>query len=148
MNITQVLRTALAGHVSPLTLDAALRRHVVGVEGAVAAVPESERARIASRLEEAVGLFSMTPRQRLRDLLRTTLALDATQTEGTPIDVAILKEMDVNVARNQARLVARHVDVHLLEDGNVDGSSFRLCRIQRERGAQQVTQTLTRCHAE
>lgn len=129
MNITQVLRAALTGHVSPLTLDATLRRHLVGVDGAVAAVPESERARLARKIEDAVGLFSMTPRQRLRDLLRASLELSAADAEmdGT-IEVPILKEMDVNVARNQARLLATQAGMSTTKSVKLATSVSELAR--------------------
>ncbi len=112
MNITQVIRNALGGHVSQLTLDATLRRHLAGFDGTVASVPEDDRIRLARNLEDAMGLFSTTPRDRLRTLLRTTLELEEQDVESKRcIEVPIHKEVDVNVARNQARLLATQAGV-------------------------------------
>jgi serine/threonine-protein kinase RsbT len=111
MSATSVLRAALRGHLSAISIDALLQRHV-GMHGDVASMSDRDREQVARALEEAATLFSATPRAELSKIIRTSLALrlaaepPAASPERGAITTPIRTEIDVNVARNAARKLA------------------------------------------
>jgi serine/threonine-protein kinase RsbT len=111
MNAMRVLRTALRGHLSAISIDALLQRQVGMHDGEVASISEHERERVALGLEEAATLFSATPRTELRRVIRTGLGLPLAAELGAPAErkvatTLIRNEVDVNVSRNAARKFA------------------------------------------
>jgi serine/threonine-protein kinase RsbT len=111
MKIMSVLRTALSGHLSAISIDALLQRHVGVQHGEVASMSERDREQVALAIEEAASLFSTTPRKELRRILRTSLGLSnadepAARSDGSVVTTSIRTEVDVNVARNTARQLA------------------------------------------
>jgi serine/threonine-protein kinase RsbT len=108
MTARSELRAALRGHLSAISIDALLQRHVPDVE--IAAMPEPDRQQVAIRFEEAVALFSATSRAELRQLIRAGLGLALQAATGTVerkvVATPIRIELDVSVARNAARKLA------------------------------------------
>jgi serine/threonine-protein kinase RsbT len=111
MNATSVLRAALRGHLSAISIDALLQRHVGVHRGELASLSERDREQVALALEEAAALFSATPRSELGRIIRTSLglALDAdpaAPSKRSNVTTFIRTELDVNVARNAAHKLA------------------------------------------
>lgn len=109
MSAVDALRVALAGHLSPLSLDSVLRRAIVSGERSVLAIAPPEREQLAAKLEQSVALFSSTDRTEIRRIVRAALHLEepvAREEGAMRSELAIRAEMDVNVARSEARRVA------------------------------------------
>lgn len=111
MNATSALRAALRGHLSAISIDALLQRHVGVHRGELASLSEREREQVALALEEAAALFSVTPRSELGRIIRTSLGLPLGAEPAAPpkrneATTSIRSELDVNVARNAAHKLA------------------------------------------
>ena len=111
MTAIPALRAALRGHLSAISIDALLQRHLGAHVGDVTSLSVLDRERAARAIEEAAILFSKSPRGDLRRIIRIHLGLSLAPQLSIPPErnvatTPIRSEVDVNVARNHARKFA------------------------------------------
>ncbi len=111
MTVADALRIALRAHLSALSLDTVLQRHVGTRAISASALAPAEREALASKLEHAIALFSGTSRDEIRAIVRRTLELDAPPDTPAPaaparVDIPVHSEVDVSVSRTEARRIA------------------------------------------
>jgi serine/threonine-protein kinase RsbT len=111
MSAVDALRRALSGHLSPLSLESVLRRYLTGNVALAGAMASREREQLAEKIEHSITLFSTSEPAEIKRLIRVALELEGTPSpaaEGAPTrqELAIRTEIDVNVARSEARRIA------------------------------------------
>jgi serine/threonine-protein kinase RsbT len=125
MNIADALRSSLRAHLSPILIESLVQRHVAGHDGPLRAINLSAREDIAARCVASAQLFSESNPRELRAAIRSALELDGFAVrpalESEPLAEAsgpapllkqvipVCKEIDVSVARHEARRLALEV---------------------------------------
>jgi serine/threonine-protein kinase RsbT len=122
MNIAEALRSSLRSHLSLISIDSLIQRHVSTPAASVRDTPRLRREEIAERLMASARLFSASDPSTLKAQIRIALQLDEataetaehgsgareagrTKASGGPRVqlVHVRGEIDVSVARNEAR---------------------------------------------
>ncbi|MFT3928527.1 MAG: ATP-binding protein [Myxococcales bacterium] len=109
MNLADSLRQALRGNLSAISIESLIQRHVSAPAATVADLPKSTREELAERVASSVRLFSASEPGLLRTRIRVALGLDeGFQDSGAAGGlrsqvVSVRGELDVSVARNEAR---------------------------------------------
>jgi len=127
MNIADALRRSLRSHLSPILIESLIARHVARHDAPASRVNLSVREDIALRCDVSVRLFSGSNPELLRAAIRSALGLDwpgstdpadsGPSSGEHPIAqptwvnqvVPVNTELDVSVARHEARRVALEV---------------------------------------
>lgn len=109
MTVADALRSALRPHLSAISIDSLVQRHLPSPTTPVLGIPVPERRELLERLATSVSLFSRNSPASIRADVRQALALDddppATSSRGESVHVPIRTEVDVSVARNEARRI-------------------------------------------
>lgn len=121
MNLAEALRSSLRAHLSAISIESLIQRHVKTPLALVRDTSPSAREEIAERLTASARLFSASDPQTLRAQLRLALALEepspsqqgakASAQQSQSQLIQIRSEIDVSVARNEARRMASELGV-------------------------------------
>ena len=77
MNLGRTIHDALIPHVSELTAESLVRRHVRDSEGKTTSLAKTDREHLAERIVAAAALFSDSELVAIRRDVRSALGLDA-----------------------------------------------------------------------
>jgi len=109
MTVAEALRAALRSHLSAISVESLIQRHVSAPNASVRDAPAKLREELAERMIQAARLFSASDPALLMSRVRSALELDeaasadaAAQPARTQV-IEIRTEIDVSVARNEAR---------------------------------------------
>lgn len=115
MTVASALRRALRPHLSLISVDLLMQRHVRSPSAEITALSVKEREHLAEVLSTSVNLFSRADPTNIRTDVRAALELieSSDQDNGATVsaEIAIRSEVDVSVARSEARRVAASVGV-------------------------------------
>jgi serine/threonine-protein kinase RsbT len=109
MNLVETLRSSLLQHLSSISIDSMLRRHIADPHTSLHELSNADREYLATKLTEAARLFSVSHPRVLRGALRRALELDDADGHGEPLHspsiqtIDVRSELDVSVARHEAR---------------------------------------------
>jgi serine/threonine-protein kinase RsbT len=109
MTIAEALRTSLRSHLSAISVESLIQRHVSAPNAPVGDTSSNAREELAERVLHAARLFSASDPALLRSRVRVALGLE--EAAGTPSEtqaprtklIEVRTELDVSVARNEAR---------------------------------------------
>jgi serine/threonine-protein kinase RsbT len=116
MIVVEALRRALRPHLSLISVDLLLQRHVRSPTAEVRTLSLKERENLADLLVTSIRLFGGANVGSVRTEVRTALQLlgpSDQDNDGVAVsaEIAIRGEVDVSVARSEARRVAASVGV-------------------------------------
>ena len=109
MNIADSLRRSLRGHLSAISLESLIQRHVGTPTANLQDMPKHVREQLAEQLATSARLFSASEPAILRSRIRVALGVDEGKEDGgqgrslRSQVVQVRAEIDVSVARNEAR---------------------------------------------
>jgi serine/threonine-protein kinase RsbT len=115
MMVADALRRALRQHLSLMAVDLLMQRHVRSPAAEIAALSVKEREQLAEVISASVKLFSRADPSNVRLEVRQALQLgehvESASGRAICAAIAIRAEVDVSVARSEAKRVATSVGV-------------------------------------
>jgi serine/threonine-protein kinase RsbT len=109
MNLAEALRSSLRPHLSAISIESLIQRHIATPSTPVRDLSAEKREELAERLTASARLFSASEPSALRAQIRSALALEtAAPGEGSErpnqrVLLHVRKEVDVSLVRNEAR---------------------------------------------
>lgn len=115
MIVADALRRALRPHLSLISVDLLMQRHVRSPAAEIGALSVKEREQLAEVISASVKLFSRADPTNVRTEVRQALMLGEQEGEAAgkavSAEINIRAEVDVSVARSEAKRVAGSVGV-------------------------------------
>jgi len=116
MTIAEALRTALRSHLSAISVESLIQRHVSTPNASVRETSKTAREELAERVAQTARLFSASDPATLRSRVWAALLLVEVSVSPPKLAAArtqlieIRAELDVSVARNAARGLLASLD--------------------------------------